>query len=146
MIIFFTGDREPTLQCFNVTNTRLLTFTCISPDGDINSSSCAFDRGPFSPCKLILFLFTSCITLSWLFFHVGDLDFYEIDQYSFTPGTRVFTVEFNLTTGEEGTYQDTFEAFRRERTYNIFCQNQLVMNVIIVKLQRPYLDFHRIMD
>ena len=61
------------------------------------------------------------IVITATFVLTGDAGFLEIDQYGFPPGSRVLTVRFNLTTGEEGTFQTTFEGLIRQRTSNYYC-------------------------
>ena len=47
-------------------------------------------------------------------FYTGDEANIVIDQYDFTPTSHVLSIRFNLTTGEEGLYQGTFNGLERE--------------------------------
>ena len=46
----------------------------------------------------------------------GDVLSYEIDPYSFSPGSHTLTIAFNLTTGEQGEdFEHEFTGLVRER-------------------------------
>ena len=52
-----------------------------------------------------------------MYFYIlkGDLFSYEIDPFSFSPGSHTLTVAFNLTTGQQGEeYQYEFTGLVRE--------------------------------
>ena len=53
------------------------------------------------------------------FFFAGELNLIEIDQYSFSPGPHTLLISFNLTTGEEGSFQHNFTGVVRQRKLNL---------------------------
>ena len=56
---------------------------------------------------------------SHIFFFAGELNLIEIDQYSFSPGPHTLLISFNLTTGEEGSFQHNFTGVVRQRKLNL---------------------------
>ena len=47
--------------------------------------------------------------------NIGVLTFYEIDQYSFSPGPHTLNIAYNLTTGRAGVSSFNFTGLVRER-------------------------------
>lgn len=45
----------------------------------------------------------------------GDVSFYQINQYSFSPGPHFLTIIFNVTSGREGEYVFNFTGEIRPR-------------------------------
>ena len=55
------------------------------------------------------------LTVYCLISFIGSLSFFEIDQYSFSPGPHTLTIAFNVTTGGEGEFVYEFTGLVRER-------------------------------
>ena len=63
----------------------------------------------------ISWLLLQCSDTVWLFFVLGDVGFVEIDQFTFEPGPHILIISFNLTSGENGTFEYAFNGEVRER-------------------------------